>query len=113
MTVVAPTQLGVVAKYFSLFLVVVSLLGAVISFLTLGDVVLSWAIFVVNLVVAALLAWQFYKYRAHTILAYDDRGFRLTVGRQETERKWQDFSLVSLVSSYRRRCFRPASLRGR
>ena len=97
MTTVTRVQVATVAKYFSLFLFGVTLLGALASFVAVGDIIVSWPIFVVNLIVSGLLAWYFYKQRSHPVFSYDGDGYRLDVGRRRMSGEWRAYSTVSLV----------------
>jgi len=97
MTTVTRVQVSVVVRYFCLFLVAITALGALTSYVGSGDIVVSWPIFLINLIVSGVLAWQFYKYRAHVVLSYDNQRFCLDVGRQRMSDEWSQFSHVSLV----------------
>jgi hypothetical protein len=97
MTSVSRVQVIALAKYLSLFLVGITLLGALASYMAVGTIILSWPIFLLNLVGSCLLAWYFYKQRAHQVLSYDDHTFQLDTGRQRIRKEWRQFSAVSLV----------------
>ena len=97
MTTVTRVHLSVVIQYFGVFLIGISILSALTSYVATSAVIISWPIFIVNLVVSSVLAWQFYKYRAHVVFSYDSKSFRLRVGRQQTSGEWHEFSRVSLV----------------
>ena len=93
---IAPLQTDSLGRIFSLSFVAVTLLWAVISLLTLGDVYISWPLFAVNLAISAALAYLLYRYRYHTVLTYDTEGFELQRGRLCIVGQWREFSCVSL-----------------
>ncbi len=97
MTTVTRVQVSVVVRYFCLFLIGITALGALASFVGTRGIIVSWPIFLVNLIVSAVLAWRFYKYRAHVVFSYDSQRFHLDVGRQRISGEWWQFSQVSLV----------------
>jgi hypothetical protein len=83
-------------KSFTIFFFAISALWAIGNFIAIRDVLLSWPVFVVNIVLAAGLGWWWYRYRYHTVFSYDGSGFDLQVGRQYVQRRWEEFSTVSL-----------------
>ena len=94
---VSPLQIDSLGKSFSLLFIFVTLVWCLVSLLTFGDVLIGWPILVLNLVVAAVMGWFFYKYRYHTTFSYDEEGFELRRGQLPISAKWKDFSTVSLV----------------
>jgi len=52
----------------------------------------------INITVSIVIGWRFYKQRYHLVFSYDDEGFMLRQGsKEETSRKWSEFSVVSLA----------------
>lgn len=94
---ISPLQIDNLGKSFSLLFIFVTLAWCVASFLTFGDVLIGWPILALNLVLAAVLSWFFYKHRYHTIFSYDEEGFELQRGQLKTSARWEEFSTVSLV----------------
>jgi hypothetical protein len=86
-----------VVKSFTAFFVVITLLWAIGNYIAIRDVLVSWPVFAVNLALSAGLGWWYYRYRYHTTFSYDNEGFDLRVGRQQSVRKWGEYELVSLV----------------
>jgi hypothetical protein len=93
----APLQTDSLGRVFSLSFVAVTILWAVTSLLTLGDIYISWPLFAINLAISAALAYPLYRYRYHTVLAYDTDGFELQRGRLRIVGQWREFSRVSLL----------------
>ena len=93
----SPLQFGNLGKSFILILFLLTLVWCVVSLITFGDLVINQVIGVINLVLAAILGWFFYRYRYHYTFSYDGEGFELQRGRERSQHKWKDFSLVSLV----------------
>jgi len=83
-------------RSFTLFFFGLTLLWALGSYLAVRDVLVSWPVFIVNLVLSAGLGWWYYRYRYHTVFSYDEDGFDLRVGRRHTACRWEEFSTVSL-----------------
>lgn len=83
-------------KGFTLFFFGLTLLWALGNYIAIRDVLISWPVFIANLILSAGLGWWYYRYRYHTVLWYDENGFDLQVGRQRTTRCWQEFPTVSL-----------------
>lgn len=84
-------------KSFTLFFILITLGWCLISFLTLGDIYVSWVLLGANLFLSAVLAWFYYKYRYHAVFSYDEGGFELKRGRLKMVGRWREFSSVSLV----------------
>jgi len=90
-------HIGNIGKAFSLTFFLVSFLWAIISFIVLGDIYVSWFILGLNLLISGILTFLLYRYRYHTILSFDAEGFELLRGKEVIRGKWEEFSKVSLV----------------
>jgi hypothetical protein len=89
-----PTDL---VKSFTVFFFGFTILWALSNYIAIGDVLISWPVFIVNLALSAGLGWWYYRQRYHTVFSYDESAFDLQVGRQRTARRWTEFTTVSLV----------------
>lgn len=102
MTTVAPLQLLNLFKSFIGLLLGLLVLWSGCGFFTVGDILMPRGLLLrllflgVILVIAAGLAWVWYKNYYHAVLNYDEVGFELQQGRNRIAGQWQDFSDVSL-----------------
>jgi len=94
---VGPINITGLAKAFTIFFFLLSFLWAATSYITLGDIIISWAIFFINLIFSAVFGWWWYKRRYHTVLSYDEQGFELTIGRRTLKEEWKEFYQASLL----------------
>jgi hypothetical protein len=90
-------QLTELIKSFTVFFLLTTLLWAAGNYLAIRDVLVSWPVFAVNILLSAALGWWYYRYRYHTVLSYDASRFQLRVGRTETASRWDAYDDVSLV----------------
>ncbi len=97
MKTIAPLHIGNLIKSFASALIILSLAWSTISFLIAGDILIIPAVLLMNLVLAVGLGYLYYRWRYHSVLAYDGQGFQLQRGRKLTTGKWTDFSQVSLA----------------
>lgn len=93
----SPLQWHNLAKSFTLFFILLTLVWSVVSLLAFGDIYVSWYLLGVNLLLSALLAWFYYKHRYHTRFSYDEGGFEMIRGRLKISGSWREFGSVSLV----------------
>ncbi|HDN80417.1 MAG: hypothetical protein DRI61_02110 [Chloroflexi bacterium] len=93
---IAPLQIGRLGKAFSFAFILMSFIWGVISFVTFGDIYVSWLLLGFNLVVSGLLAFILYRHRYHITLVYDAEGFELHEGTKVIAGKWREFNRVSL-----------------
>jgi hypothetical protein len=98
MRTIAPLQLKNLAKSFGIFFILSSAAWFAASYVIFRDLLISWLIFVANVVMGVLLGCWWYRRHHHAVLRYDDQGFELERGSAEkTSEKWQHFTRVSLV----------------
>jgi hypothetical protein len=98
MRTVAPLQVTNLVKSATIFFFLSSLAWFATSYLLFGDLLISWLVFVANILIGALVGWWWYRRHYHTVFRYDDRGFELRRGAgQKWQKGWQDFSQVSLL----------------
>jgi hypothetical protein len=90
-------QLTDLVKCFTVFFVLTTVLWATGNYIAIRDVLVSWPVFVVNVLLSAALGWWYYRYRYHTVFSYDATEFKLRVGRRETVERWDAYCQVSLV----------------
>jgi len=83
-------------KLFTLFFFLLTLLWAAGNYIAIRDVLISWPVFIVNLLLAAALGWWYYRERYHLVFSYDGDKFILQVGRKILENGWAEFTTVSL-----------------
>jgi len=97
MKTIAPLHIGNLIKSLAIALIILSLAWSTISFLITGDILIIPAVLLLNLVLAVGLGYFYYRWRYHSVLAYNGQGFRLQRGRKLTIGQWADFYQVSLV----------------
>lgn len=97
MKTLSPLQWHNLGKSFTLFFVLLTLGWSVVSFLTLGDIYVSWLLLSANLFFSSVLAWIYYRHRYHTRFSYNEAGFEMVRGRLKTCATWSQFGSVSLV----------------
>ncbi len=69
------------------------------------SIALSPATILIMLVLAVILGYYIYKSRYHMSVTIDSKGFKLQEGRKIKERKWSNFSNVSVYISPRAEVF--------
>jgi hypothetical protein len=98
MRTVAPLQVMNFVKSFAIFFFVSSIAWFTTSYVVLGDIRISWLIFIANVAVGLGVGWWWYRRHYRAVFGYDDQSFELQKGGgQRIHRDWQDFSHVSLV----------------
>jgi hypothetical protein len=97
MKTIASLHVGNLIKSFAIALIILSVAWSTVSFLIAGDILIIPAVLILNLVLAVVLGYFFYRWRYHSVLAYDRQGFQLQRGRTLTTGKWADFYQVSLA----------------
>jgi hypothetical protein len=97
MKTIAPLHIGNLVKSFAIALIILSLAWSTISFLIAGDILIIPFVLLLNLVLAVGLGYLYYRWRYHSVLAYDGQGFQLQRGRKLTTGQWSDFYQVSLA----------------
>ncbi len=93
----SPLQWANLGKSFTLFFILLTLAWSLLSFLTLGDIYVSWLLLAGNLSLSGALAWFYYRYRHHTHFSYNEGGFEMVRGRLKTTATWKEFGSVSLL----------------
>lgn len=81
---------------FTIFFFGFTLLWAVGNYIVIQDVLISWPVFIVNLSLSVGLGFWFYRQRHHLHFSYNNERFDLWVGKFQIERRWKEFSSVSL-----------------
>lgn len=97
MKTLAPVQINTLAKTVVTIFFVLAILWGVTNYILAKVIYLHWSIAVINGMLALILGWLYYKNNRHTILSYDQEGFRMQVGKNQASRQWRDYSRVSLV----------------
>jgi hypothetical protein len=98
MRTVAPLQVVNLVKSLTIFFFLASAAWAITSYMVLGDIRVSWLIFIANVAVGLGVGWWWYRRHYHAVFGYDDQSFELQRGSgQRVRRDWQEFSHVSLV----------------
>jgi hypothetical protein len=83
-------------KSFTLFFFGLTFLWAAGNYIAIRDILISWPIFIVNLILSIVLGWWYYRQRYHLVFSYDDDGFILQVGKKIMANRWAEFTAVSL-----------------
>jgi hypothetical protein len=83
-------------KSFTLFFFGLTFLWAAGNYIAIRDVLISWPIFIINLILSAALGWWHYRQRYHLVFSYDDDSFILQVGKKILANRWAEFTAVSL-----------------
>jgi hypothetical protein len=97
MKTIAPLHIGNLIKSFAIALIILSLAWSTVSFLIAGEILIIPFVLLMNLVLAVGLGYLYYRWRYHSVLAYDGQGFQLQRGRKLTTGQWSDFYQVSLA----------------
>lgn len=90
---------GNLGKSFSIFLILITVLQALIFFLTTGKILVGWLPLSVNIIIAAIISYLYYRFRYHVTFSYDNESFILEIGREKISSKWKDIKFVSLYYS--------------
>jgi len=92
-----------IQKYylFKSFVIMFIIQAVIVLFTPMAVTAPIWyQILALNIIVSAVLGWYLYKQWYHIEFSYDDEGFSLKKGKShEVERKWGEFSRVSLFKS--------------
>jgi hypothetical protein len=92
-----------IQKYylFKSFVIMFVIQAVIVLFTPMAVTAPIWyQILALNIAVSAVLGWYLYKQWYHIEFSYDDEGFSLRKGKShKVERKWSEFSQVSLVKS--------------
>ncbi len=83
-------------KSFTLFFFGFTFLWAAGNYIAIRDVLISWPIFLVNLILSAALGWWHYRQRYHLFFFYDEDSFTLQTGKKILTNRWAEFTTVSL-----------------
>ena len=83
-------------KSFTLFFFGFTLLWAAGNYIAIRDILISWPIFIVNLVLSLALGWWYYRQRYRLIFSYDEVKFILQTGKKILTNQWAEFTTVSL-----------------
>jgi hypothetical protein len=90
---------GNLGKSFSIFFILITVLQALIFLLTTGKIIVGWLPLAVNIIIAAIISYMYYKFRYHVTFSYDNESFILEIGKEKISSKWKDFKFVSLYYS--------------
>lgn len=96
MTRVTTLQITNLVKSFTLFFFGFTFLWGFSNYIVIHDVLISWPIFIVNIILAVGFGYWYYRQRYHTVLIYNHEKFELLLGKRRIERKWTGFKTVSL-----------------
>jgi hypothetical protein len=89
-------QITSLVKSFTLFFFSFTILWALSNYIVLRDVIISWPVFVANIILSAGLGVWYYRQRFHLVFQYNQDNFELSVGKNKTTYHWADFLMVSL-----------------
>jgi len=91
-------QVSNLLRSFFIVLLILTGLYFTVVYVAFRSLIVSRLILVINLILSTIGGWYLYKYRYHTELYCDDKGFTLQIGSPErATQQWSDFSQVSLV----------------
>lgn len=90
---------GNLGKSFSIFFILITVLQALIFFLTTRKILVGWLPLSVNIIIAAIISYLYYRFRYHVTFSYDNESFILEIGREKISSKWKDIKFVSLYYS--------------
>jgi hypothetical protein len=89
-------QLSNLVKSFTLFFFGFTILWALSNYIVFRDVLISWPVFIVNVLLSLGVGWWYYRQRYNLVFQYNQDNFELSVGKQHTNYRWTDFVMVSL-----------------
>ncbi len=83
-------------KGFTFFFFILTFLWAAGNYIVIRDVLLSWPVLIINLLLAGGLGWWYYRRRFHLVFSYNNESFILQVGKKVLAHRWAEFTRVSL-----------------
>jgi len=83
-------------KSFSIFFILIVALRVILNFLFTKIIIVEWWILAIEIILAAIVSYMYYRLRYHTIFSYDKENFSLEIGKEEKSYNWKDFKFISL-----------------
>lgn len=96
---ISKINFGNLGKSFSLFFILITVLQTVIIFLFTKKILAGWLPLAINLILAAIVSYMYYRFRYHITFSYDKDNFILETGKEKISYKWKDFKFISLYYS--------------
>lgn len=96
---ISKINFGNLGKSFSIFFIFIIILQAIIILLTTGKILVGWLPLLINLILAAIVSYLYYKFKYHATFSYDTENFSLEIGKKKISYRWKDFKFVSLYYS--------------
>jgi hypothetical protein len=89
-------QLTGMVKSFTLFFFCFTFLWGLGNYIAIRDVLISWPVFIVNIILSLGFGYWYYRQRYLIVFLYNQDGFELIVGKHHTAHRWSEFKTVSL-----------------
>jgi hypothetical protein len=89
-------QLTSLVKSFTLFFFCFTIIWALSNYIVFRDVLISWPVFIVNVILSLGLGWWYYRQRYYLVFQYNQDNFELSMGKHRATYRWTDFVMVSL-----------------
>lgn len=93
---ISKINFGDLGKSFSIFFIFIVTLRIITNFLFTKIIIVEWWIFGIEIILAAIVSYLYYRLKYHTIFSYDKDGFILEIGKEKISSKWKDFKFISL-----------------
>jgi len=93
---ISKINFGDLGKSFSIFFILIVTLRIITNFLFTKIIIVEWWIFGIEIILAAIVSYLYYRLKYHTTFSYDKEGFILEIGKEKISSKWKDFKFISL-----------------
>ena len=97
MKTLAPIQWMNLAKSLIIFFIISSIVWMAANYVMFREFFIGWPVLLGNALVTGVGGWWWYRREYHAVFSWDQQGFGLRrSGGDNREKKWRDFSRVSL-----------------
>lgn len=96
---ISKINFGDLGKSFSIFFILIVTLRIITNFLFTKIIIVEWWILTIELILAAIVSYMYYRLKHHTTFSYDKESFILEIGKEKISYKWKDFKFISLYYS--------------
>ncbi len=96
---ISKINFGDLGKSFSVFFILIVTLRVITNFLFTKIIIRDWWMLTIEIILAAILSYLYYRLKYHTTFSYDKDDFILETGKEKISYKWKDFKFISLYYS--------------
>jgi len=96
---ISKINFGDLGKSFSIFFIFIVTLRVITNFLFTKIIIRDWWMLTIEIILAAIVSYIYYRLKYHTTFSYDKEGFILEIGKEKISSKWKDFKFISLYYS--------------